>query len=188
MSSEDPALPLPDFVNWDIFPFEGDLRVREVLPAAESEWPRAGEPGGGPCGSCADADDEYLWVDDHWRVRAARPSGVPVQVFLETREHVDMGDLGFERAGELGQMLVRLDRAIQAVGGIGRVHIARWGDGGSHFHMWIYGRPLGTRQLLGYCLPMWAQILPPTDDATWRSNMAVVAHQLAKDGGHAVAS
>jgi hypothetical protein len=46
-------------------------------------------------------------------------------------------------------LLVRLDRAVQAVGGIGRVHVARWGDCGSHFHMWIYGRPFGTRQLLG---------------------------------------
>jgi hypothetical protein len=33
---------------------------------------------------------------------------------------------------------------------------------------------------------MWAQILPPTDDATWRSNMAVVAAELAKDGGRAM--
>jgi hypothetical protein len=185
MTDDRSAHPLPDFVSWDIFPFEGDLRVREVQPNAPHEWPRAGEPGGAPCGSCTDGDDQFIWVDDHWRVRASRPSGVPVQVFLETREHVDMDGLDRERAAELGQLLVRLDRAVQAVGGIGRVHVARWGDGGSHFHMWIYGRPFGTRQLLGYCLPMWAQILPPTDDATWRSNMAVVAAELAKDGGRA---
>ena len=63
-------------------------------------------------------------------------------------------DLDDELAGGLGRMIVRLDRAIQAVGGIGRVQVARWGDGGSHFHMWLYGRPRGASQLLGFCLPM----------------------------------
>jgi hypothetical protein len=184
---ETSSLPLPEFVKWSIFPFEGDLRVREPKPPYPTDRPRSGEPGGGPCHACAAADDEYIWVDQHWRVSAARPSGVPVQVFLETREHLDMDDLDDERAGELGQLIVRLDRAIQAIGGMGRVHVARWGDGGSHFHMWLYGRPRGAGQMLGFCLPMWAEILPPTPEDLWQANMAVVAAELAKVSGTAIA-
>ena len=186
--TEQPAgLPLPAFVDDSIFPFVGDLRVRPFKPPYPSDRPREGEPGGSPCTTCAAGDDEYVWVDERWRVRAPRERpGVPVQLFLETRDHVDMDGLDMGLAAELGQMIVRLDRAIQAVGGIGRVHLSRWGDGGSHFHMWFYGRPVGASQLLGFCLPMWAMILPPTEDSLWRHNLAVVAAELAWDGGRSM--
>ncbi|MGH7856158.1 MAG: hypothetical protein ACREQY_02430 [Candidatus Binatia bacterium] len=178
---------IPDFAKWSIFPFEEDgLKLKARQPFNETDWPRSGEPGGRPCGTCASGDEEYVWVDDHWRVRSARPSGVPVQLFLETREHVDMDGLDDDRAAQFGQMIVRLDRAIQAVGGIGRVHVNRWGDGGSHFHMWFYARPIGAYQMLGFCLPMWAEIYEPTPDDQWRANLVVVARELAKQGGRAV--
>ena len=77
---ETSSLPLPEFVTWSVFPFEGEFRVRQPKPPYPSDRPRSGEPGGEPCHSCAAADDEYIWVDEHWRVSAARPSGVPVQV------------------------------------------------------------------------------------------------------------
>jgi hypothetical protein len=180
---------LPRFVEWPIFPFEGDLRVRRYDPLHEHDYPRSGEAGGGPCEACGTNDDEYVWVDDRWRVKAPkRTSGVPVQLFLETRAHVDMDELDSTMAGELGLLLVRLDRAVQAVGNIGRVHMSRWGDGGSHFHMWIYGRPRGARQMLGFCLPMWAMILPPTADDDWQRNLATVARELARDGGRSMIS
>jgi hypothetical protein len=188
MTSGDAGLPLPPFVDWPIFPFVGDMHVRPVEPNHPEDWPRSGEPGGGPCEACAEPDDNYIWVDDHWRVLAARaPSGVPVQLFLETRAHVDMDGLDTARAAELGLLIVRLDRAIQAVGGVARVHVSRWGDGASHFHMWFFARPVGALQMLGFCLPMWAEILPPTDEATWQRNLAIVARELAKDGGRAIA-
>ena len=103
---------MPDFVEWSIFPFEGDLRVREPKPLYPTDRPRSGEPGGGPCHACAAADDEYIWVDRNWRVRGTKPSGVPVQLFLETREHPGMDGLDDELAGGLGQVTGRLDRAI----------------------------------------------------------------------------
>jgi hypothetical protein len=187
MSDDEPRLPLPGFVDWPIFPFEGDLRVRSYEPLHEHDYARSGEPGGAPCDACSASDDEYVWVDDRWRVKAPRRvPGVPVQLFLETRAHVDMHELGDAMAAELGVLLVRLDRAIQAVGDIGRVHVSRWGDGGSHFHMWHYGRPRGARQMLGFCLPMWAMILPPTADDVWQRNLTVVARALAHDGGRAM--
>jgi hypothetical protein len=187
--SDDAArLPLPDFVSWPLFPFEGDLRVRSIEPPLDHEVVRDGEPGGRPCHACGKPDSDYLWVDDHWRVLAKEGrSPLPAQVFLETREHVDMDGLSDELAAEMGQMVVRLDRAMQAVGGIGRVQVARTGDGGSHFHLWLYARPFGAWQLLGFFLPMWALILPPIDEATWDRNCAIVASELAKRGGTAIA-
>lgn len=186
MSSPEP-LPLPDFVNWPIFPFVGDLSVRELQPRRDKDSPRNGEPGGAPCPSCAAPDTDYIWVDEHWRVSPPlKASGAPVQLFLETREHVDMDELDSSRAAELGQMIVRLDHAIQAVGTIGRVHVNRWGDGGSHFHMWFYGRPRGDTQMLGFCLPMWADIVPPTPEEEWNRNLAIVAAELANGGGAAM--
>jgi hypothetical protein len=181
----DNALPLPDFVNWPIFPFDGELRVKPYREHYPADRPRAGEPGGSPCPCTYKTDDDYIWVDDDWRVSSADRSGVPVQLFLETRQHVDMDELSTHLAAGLGRMIVRLDRAMQAIGGIGRVHVARWGDGGSHFHMWFYARPVGASQMLGFCLPMWAQIVPPTDDETWQRNLRIVAAALAKDGGTA---
>lgn len=74
MATPDP-LPLPDFVGWPIFPFVGDLQVREVQPRRAEDHPRDGEPGGSPCRACAAPDAEYLWVDDRWRVTPPlRPS------------------------------------------------------------------------------------------------------------------
>jgi len=187
MSDDAERLPLPDFVRWPIFPFEGDLQVREVTPKRAEDYPRDGEPGGSPCPSCTAPDSEYLWVDEHWRVRPPlQPSGAPVLVFLETRAHVDLDGLDDELAGELGRMIVRLDRAIQAVGGIGRVHVNRWGDGGSHFHVWCYGRPLGDTQMIGFCLPLWAMTLPPTPTDQWNASLAVIATELAQRGGRSM--
>jgi len=180
-------IPLPAFVHWPIFPFVGDLSVREVLPRRDHDYVREGEPGGAPCTACATPDDDCLWVDDHWRVTPPlHPSGAPVQVFLETREHVDMQDLDDERAAELGRMIVRIERAVLAVGGIGRVHVNRWGDGGSHFHLWFYGRPFGDPQMIGFCLPLWAMTLPPTADDEWNRNLDIIAGELAKGGGHSM--
>jgi hypothetical protein len=186
MATPDP-LPLPDFVSWPIFPFVGDLHVREVQPRRAEDHPRDGEPGGAPCRACTAPDAQYLWVDDRWRVTPPlRPSGAPVQLFLETRDHVDLEDLDEDGAADLGRMIVRVTRAIQAVGGIGRVHVNRWGDGGSHFHLWFYGRPVGDTQMIGFCLPLWAMTLPPTPEPEWNRNLAVVSAELARGGGQAL--
>ena len=189
MTTESAELPLPDFVHWPIFPFVGDMQVRPVEPRREVDGVRDGEPGGGPCQACAATDEECVWVDEHWRVRApATRPGVPVQLFLETRAHVDMDELDPERAAELGQLIVRIDRAVQAIDGIGRVHVSRWGDGALHFHLWFFGRPRGDVQMLGFCLPMWAMILPGTPDDEWNRNLATVARELAKESGRAIAA
>jgi hypothetical protein len=64
--------------------------------------------------------------------------------------------------------------------------MSRWGDGAAHFHLWFYGRPFGNLQMVGFCLPMWAMTLPPTPADIWDRNLAIVAHELAKEGGRAL--
>jgi diadenosine tetraphosphate (Ap4A) HIT family hydrolase len=183
---DESPIALPDYVGWPLFPFEGELRVKPPTQL-DADRVRSGEPGGSPCRSCPADDDEYVWVDDHWRLFArADPPSVPVLVILETREHVDLDGLDSELAAELGPMIVRLDRAMGAVDGVGRMHAHRWGDGSEHFHMWFYGRPVGSMNMLGFGMPLWEPILPPISEAQWRVNLAIVARTLASEGGRAI--
>ena len=178
-------LPLPDVVNWAIFPFEGDLRVRTVNPYADTPRPRSGEPEGGPC-HCESPDDNrtMVWSNDRWQVREIHfnwTEGTPApfpSYMLETVEHLDIEDLDEAYAAELGIMTLRMERAIKAIGSIERVHFNRWGDGGSHFHVWFLGRPFGARQFNGFTLPFWGFILPPMDEATVEANHAIVRASL----------
>ncbi len=139
------------------------------------------------CTSCTDDDDRFVWVDEHWRVRAKNPpSSVPALVFLETREHVDLDGLSDELAAEMGQMIVRLDHAIQAIGDIGRVHVYRWADRGRHFHTWFFGRPCRRDQHVRFRDAVLGADHAPTPDDVWERNLAVVACELAKSGGRAI--
>jgi hypothetical protein len=184
--SDNPEFGLPPYVDSPLFPFEGALRVKAPM-YRDADPLRSGEPGGPPCRHCSDPDDAFIWVDDHWRVRArAQASVAPALVFLETREHVDLDGLSDERAAELGTMIVRLDRAIQAIGDIGRVQVHRWGDGAEHFHLWFYARPVGAFSLLGYGMSFWEPIVRPIADDVWHENIVTVARGLARHGGRAV--
>lgn len=170
--------PLDALVASPLFPISGaELRVKTRLPRADADPPRSGEPGGAACGSCAAPDAEYLWANERWRIRAGVRSSVK-QVFLETRSHVDMCDMPPTEAAELGPMLQRVEKAMLAAGDVGRVHVHRWGDGGAHFHLWLYGRPLGDPQMLGFGLVLWAMLLPRMDDTEWASAMDAIASNL----------
>lgn len=178
-------LPLPDVVNWGIFPFEGDLSVRTVVPYADTARPRSGEPGADPC-HCQQGGDSptIVWSNDRWQVRPIhfnfaekKPAPFPAYM-LETVAHVDIEDFDDGYAAELGLMTLRMERAIKAIGSIERVHFNRWGDGGSHFHVWFLGRPFGASQFNGFTLPFWGFILPPLDDEAARANHAAVGAAL----------
>ncbi|MEO8329643.1 MAG: hypothetical protein ABI586_06540 [Candidatus Nanopelagicales bacterium] len=172
-------LPLPDMSDWDIFPFEGDLRVKElddiVLPEPKREGERADE-----CHSCKRTDDEFLWTSEHWRLTAVSPAGLPATVLLLPRAHYDLADLPSERARELGPLLVRVEQAILALGGIGRVHINRWGDGGAHLHWWFLARPEGLLQLMGSFSSTWLDVLPPRPQEEWDGTMSRIAAEMKK--------
>jgi len=169
--------------EWDIFPFEGDLRVKTLLDPVLPEPARSGEPGGDPCASCRRPDEHHLWADQDWRVVASpEPTPVPF-VLLETRRHHDVDDLPPGLLGQLGPMIQRIDSAFMGTGQFGRVHFSRWGDGGSHFHLWFYGRPVGALQLLGTFLPVWNGVLPPMELAAWANVLGRIGAALEAGGG-----
>lgn len=176
-------LPLPDVVNWPIFPFEGDLRVKELAPRLDHEYPRAGDPDGRPCRCEGDDDRTPIWSNGRWvlhHLSFGEPgSGSPFPAYmLETVDHLDFGDLDDEMAAEFGLLCVRLERAVMGLGTVGRVHVNRWGDGASHCHVWFLGRPKGAWQFSGFSLPYWGFILPAQDTATRDRDAARVAAAL----------
>jgi hypothetical protein len=178
---------VPDFTQWPSFPFEGDLHVKQLDDPVPVEPPRKGE-GLRECTACNAPDDAYIWVGERWRVRAMdRPTGLPMVLILESRSHLDLGDLPNLLAAELGVMTVRLERAIRSLDGVARVHVNRWGDGSAHLHMWFLARPYGRLQLRGTFLSLWDSILPPISEEQWRENLALVAAWLAEFGGRPLA-
>lgn len=177
-----------DFTAWKSFPYlvesQPPLRVLEqqVLP----ERPRAGEDGPDGCPSCAKPDSAYIWTDENWRLSAdADRTAGPTHLFLEPRVHCDLIDLPAPHAAELGLILQRIEVAVMGLGGVGRVHYFRWGDGSAHLHWQIYARPAGFPQLRGTLSVLWLSMLPPTEDEVWHSNQVRIAAALAAQGGTA---
>ncbi|WFE37595.1 hypothetical protein [Micromonospora sp. WMMD998] len=178
---------VPDFTQWPSFPFEGDIRVKQLDDPVPFEPPRRGEADR-ECTACHAPDEAYIWVGERWRVRTMdRPTGLPMVLILESRSHLDLGDLPNLLAAELGVMTVRLERAIRSLDGVARVHVNRWGDGSAHLHMWFLARPYGRLQLRGTFLSLWDSILPPISEEQWRENLAMVAAWLAEFGGRPLA-
>jgi diadenosine tetraphosphate (Ap4A) HIT family hydrolase len=166
-------------MNGKRFRFEGKLPPRPLQPPLERDPPRTGADGV-DCHACAAPDDEYLWTDERWRLRALGPSGLPVVALLEPRTHyAEPGDLPDEAAAALGITLARVERAVRAVQGVGRVHVCRWGDGGEHLHWWFMARPARLPQLLGSFAAIWDDILPPLPEDVWRDNLEIVARALS---------
>ena len=172
---------VPPTAEWETFPFDGEMRLRELLPPSALDSPRRGA-GGVDCHACAATDEDYLWSNERWRLRGLdEPSGLPVVVLLEPRQHVaEPGDLPDELASELGPLIVRIERAVRSVGEIGRVHVCRWGDGSEHLHWWFIARPARLPQLTGSFAAIWDDVLPPLPDDLWRANLDRVARGLAE--------
>jgi hypothetical protein len=178
---------LPGFASWPTFPFEGDLHVKRLDDPVSQEPDRHGEDPA-ECRACRAPDEAYIWVSERWRVRSLdRPTGLPMVLILESRSHLDLGDLPNMLAAELGVMTVRLERAVRSLDGVARVHVNRWGDGSAHLHLWFLARPYGRLQLRGTFLSLWDEILPPIPEHQWRENLALVAAWLAEFGGRPLA-
>lgn len=177
-SSPGGRLPLPAYVEWATYPFEGELRVRPVADVVLPEAPRSGA-GGIDCSACERKDDTFVWTNERWRVTTTEePTGMPVVLLLEPRVHADLHDLPREMLAELGVMLWRIEAALTALGGVGRVQMARWGDGAEHLHWWFFVRPLGLVQARGSFLADWDDVLPPRPRADWEVDLARVAVAL----------
>jgi diadenosine tetraphosphate (Ap4A) HIT family hydrolase len=171
------ALRMPPVEEWETWPFEGELRPRPLQPPAADEKRRRGEAGI-DCYACDKAADDLIWEDEHWQLTALGPTGLPLVLILEPKEHYDIETLPPELAAELGPLLQRVERAMRAVGGIGRVHIARWGEGSEHLHWWFMARPARMRQLSDSFAAIWDDILPPVPEEQWRADLAALAAAL----------
>jgi len=186
----DGHLPMPSTESWDIFPWtvvDGALAPR-TIPAPSDDPARSGEDGGEPCRPCDEGFDPetVVWDDDVWVLtHKGAPSGLPLWLTLHTRDHLDMGNLDDDQASQLGRITNRLVRIIENLPNIGRVHVNRWGDGGSHFHQSFVARTAGLTNVLGSPTIEWDDIIPPGPEDVWRADLHTVATKLANWGGEA---
>jgi hypothetical protein len=161
------------------FPFEGDIEIRPLDEPIVPEPPRRGEPGGPPCDQCAEPEKYLVWHDEQWRLYAGfEPIGLPMVAALIPVEHVTLHTMPLSLAASFGVMIQRVALAIGKIDGVGRVHFARFGDGGEHFHLWFLARPLGMMQLRGPMLAVWDELLPRLPDEEFQANCRIVAEAL----------
>lgn len=185
----DGRLPMSPVSDWDVFPWEvvdGALVPKVLAPPLAAEVPRTGDPGGEPCGTCAGTASTHIWENDDWTVRPARRAGMPLVLFLETREHLDYTDLDDDQAAECGRLSVWLSRIMTNLPHVGRVHVMRIGDGGSHLHVWHIARPERMPGILGSMAMEWDEMLPPAPEDVWRADLKAVADRLATHDGRAL--
>lgn len=182
----DGRLPLSRMTGWEVFPFEPDgLRVVPLRPPLLPEPARLGE-GGNPCRPCA-RTEPGLWEDERWRLVAfPEPTGAPLLLVLEPKEHYDLPTLPDALAAELGVLVVHVARAVEGLPHVARAHVSRWGDGGAHLHVFVYARPEGFGQLRGTCMAIWDDLLPATPADRRDADALAVAARLAASYGGAV--
>jgi diadenosine tetraphosphate (Ap4A) HIT family hydrolase len=157
-------------------PYAEPLVPRDPAPREVPEPPRRGESGGPPCAICGGATTTALWSDEHWTLHAPVGGSLPGAVWIASREHYDsFDDMPHEAAATFASVVARAERAILALGDVGRVHLYRWGDGGAHFHVWLIPRPLGMLDARGMMLPVWEDALPNVGDEELAAAAARVA-------------
>lgn len=144
-------------------PYAEPLTVIDPAERVIPEPPRRGEAGGAPCFPCSSGSDANLiWSDAHWTLHNPGRTGLPGSVWLASRVHFDsFADMPTEAATTFGDVCGRVERAVLALGEVGRVHLYRWGDGGAHFHVWFVPRPLGRLDMSGAYLMAWEDTLEP---------------------------
>jgi diadenosine tetraphosphate (Ap4A) HIT family hydrolase len=180
-------LPMTPAAAWDVFPWEGDMVPKVLAPPLAAEEPRIGE-GGRPC-PCADAELPHaIWRNERWVVTSpGKPSGLPLVLFLQTREHLDFDELDDELAAESGLLSVRLHRIMAHLPNVGRVHVMKVGDGSAHLHVWFLARTARLPQVVGSLAVEWDDMLPPAPEEVWRADLAHVAARMATHDGEALA-
>jgi len=173
---------LPRVAGWPIFPFETEgLRVRTLEDPVLPEPPRRDEDAA-TCTVCARPDDAFVWCGDRWRISLSPAPGSLPTLVLHPRDHVDFADLTEQQGAEMGVLLVRMERALASIGGVGRVHVYKWGDGGAHLHVLVVARPGGMMQLRGMFLSTWMDVLPPLPAEEWAALRSHLAARLAEAG------
>jgi diadenosine tetraphosphate (Ap4A) HIT family hydrolase len=178
------ARALAALAAWEPFPFETEgLRVRSLRRPEVPETPRHDEDPAN-CRGCAGKDGHPVWQNEEWRLIAlSEPSGAPLILMLLPKGHFDLGDLPDELAAQLGQIVVHLGRAIESLEHIARAHVARFGDGGAHLHIFFFARPEGFIQLRGNFFMTWDDLLAPVPRDVRDADAARVGELLAASFG-----
>lgn len=167
--------------GWDIYPYELDsLRLKPLLPLADAEPPRQGESAAECwCREGFDEDDgTRVWDNGRWLLRLGRDTGLPVMMSLLPAEHHDLPGLPGDLAAEMGQLIVAIADAVEHVPSVGRVQVAKYGDGGAHLHLFFMGRPARILQFRGSPLLDWEENLPRVPLEVLQANARVVAERL----------
>ncbi len=174
--------------GWDIYPYEIDsLRLKPLRPLADEEPARRGEtPSDCWCAASAageldevpEDDGNLVWSNERWTLRLGSDTGLPVMLVLGPRDHHDLTTLPGGLAAEMGQLIVAVSDAVEHVPSVGRVQLAKYGDGGAHLHLFFLGRPTRVLQLRGSPLLDWEENLPRVPLEVLRANARVVAERL----------
>jgi diadenosine tetraphosphate (Ap4A) HIT family hydrolase len=148
-------------------PYAEPLTLREPADLTLPEPPRRGEEGGEPCFPCSpESRANAIWADERWSLHNPGQTSLAGSVWLTSREHFDSyADMPAQYASTLAGVVGRAERAVLALGEVGRVHVYRWGEGGSHFHLWLVPRPVGRMDMAGPFLPVWEDTMPPLGKA-----------------------
>lgn len=185
----DGRLPMPadqvDDLPWEVA--DGHLVAKPVGEPFAAEAPRRGTGGLG-CATC-EGDTAQVRVWESWRfhvARPARPSGLPLVLWLQSNEHMDFTDMGDDDAAEFGRVTVWLTRIVERLPHIGRVHVNRWGDGEEHLRVWFVARPERLPHVTGSLAVEWDEMLPPTPEDVWLADVATVVTKLAYHEGRAL--
>lgn len=181
-------LAAPPSNDWDNFPWEAvdGVVVPRVLPPPAEEPGRGGESSR-PCPACVGVKAEnVIWEDAAWRLKHfGAPSGLPVVLILEPKEHLDFGQLDDDLASQHGRISNRLVRIIEGLDNIQRCHVLRYGDGAAHAHTWFVGRTSRLAGVIGSPVIEWDDMLPPAPEDVWRADLRTIATKLANWGGDA---
>ena len=187
---ESGRLPMSPVAEWEVFPWEvvgGDLVPKVLRAPVASEAPRNGDPGGDPCHTCTGSRSEsWIWENERWTLRPFHRGGMPLVLFLEPREHLDLTDLDDDLAAENGRLTVWISRIMSNLPHVGRVHVLRVGDGAAHLHWWFIARPERFPGILGSMAMEWDEMLPPPPEEIWRADLETVARRLATHDGRAL--
>lgn len=167
--------------GWDIYPYEIDgLRLKAVQPPADEEPPRRGERAA-DCWCTTSVDegaDRLVWSNARWRLTFSDDTGLPLMLVLSPLAHHDLPTLPGDLAAEMGQLVVAVSDAVEHVPSVGRVHLAKYGDGGAHLHLLFLGRPARMLQFRGSPLLDWEENLPRVPLPVLQANARVVAERM----------
>jgi hypothetical protein len=173
--------------GWDIFPFELDtLRLKPLQPLADEEPARGGEdPADCWCARPPDpARDQWLvWSNERWNLHLDSAMKLPIGLTLGPNQHCDLPSVPAHLAAEMGRLIVAVSAAVEALPSVGRVQLAKYGDGGAHLHLFFLARPARMLQLRGSPLLDWEENLPPVPLEVSRANAEFVAERLVAELG-----